>query len=42
VGINLYLAKTQKENGKNPAFSYFVSGMCFSFGLTKLIELFLK
>ena len=40
--LNLYSAKTQKENGRNPAFSYFVSGMCFSFGLTKLIELLLK
>ena len=42
MGLNLFSAKTQKENGKNPAFSYFVSGMCFGFGLTKLIELFLK
>jgi len=42
MGLNLFSAKTQKENGKNPAFSYFVSGMCFSFGLTKLFELFLK
>ena len=42
MGLNLYSAKTQKENGRNPAFSYFVSGMCFSFGLTKLIELLLK
>jgi hypothetical protein len=42
MGLNLFSAKTQKENGRNPAFSYFVSGMCFSFGLTKLIELFLK
>jgi len=42
MGLNLFSAKTQKENGKNPAFSYFVSGMCFSFGLIKLIELFLK
>jgi len=42
MGLNLYAAKTQKDNGRNPAFSYFVSGMCFGFGLTKLIELFLK
>jgi hypothetical protein len=40
--LNLFSAKNQKENGRNPAFSYFVSAMCFSFGLTKLIELFLK
>jgi hypothetical protein len=42
MGLNLYGAKTQKDNGRNPAFSYFVAGMCFGFGLTKLIELFLK
>ena len=23
MGLNLYSAKTQKENGRNPAFSYF-------------------
>ena len=42
VGINLYLAKNQKDNGRNPAFSYFVAGMCFCFGLSQLIELLLK
>jgi hypothetical protein len=40
MGLNLFSAKTQKENGRNPAFSYFVSGMCFSFGITQVIKLF--
>ena len=40
--INLYGAKIQKEKGRNPAFSYFVAGMCFGFGLSQLIKLFLK
>jgi hypothetical protein len=42
TGLNLYGAKTQKDNGRNPAFSYFVAGMCFGFGLSQLIKLFLK
>ena len=42
VAINLYIVKTQKDLGKNPAFSYFVAGMCFGFGLGKLLELLLK
>jgi hypothetical protein len=42
VGLNLYLAKNQKDNGRNPAFGYFLAGMCFSFGLSQLIELLLK
>ena len=42
MGLNLFSAKTQKENGRNPAFSYFVAGMCFGFGLSQLIELLLK
>ena len=39
VGLNLYGAKTQKDNGRNPAFSYFVAGMCFGFGVSQLIKL---
>jgi hypothetical protein len=42
TGLNLYGAKTQKDNGRNPAFSYFVAGMCFGFGLSGLIKLLLK
>ena len=39
VGINLYLAKNQKDNGRNPSFSYFVAGMCFGVGVSQLIKL---
>ena len=42
TGINLFAAKHQKENGRNPAFNYFVAGICFGFGLLRLIELLLK
>ena len=42
VILNLYGAKTQKDKGMNPAFSYFIAGMCFGFGLSQLIELLLK
>lgn len=39
MGVNLYGAKRQKENGENPAFSYFVAGMAFGLGLYKLLTL---
>ena len=42
TALNLYFAKNQKDNGRNPAFSYFVAGMCFGFGFSQLIELLLK
>jgi hypothetical protein len=42
TGLNLYGAKTQKDNGRNPAFNYFVAGICFGFGLLRLLELLLK
>ena len=42
VALNLYGAKTQKDEGMNPAFSYFVAGMCFGSGITRLLELLLK
>ena len=42
MGLNLYGAKTQKENGRNPGFSYFCAGICCMGGLTQLIKLFLK
>jgi hypothetical protein len=38
VGLNLYGAKNHKDNGRNPAFSYFVAGMCFGLGITRLIR----
>ena len=42
MGLNLYGAKDQQENGRNPAFRYFVAGVCCMGGLTQLIKLFLK
>ena len=42
AALNLYGAKVQKDGGRNPAFNYFVAGMTFGFGVTKLIELLVK
>ena len=42
MGLNLYGAKTQQDNGRNPGFSYFIAGICCMGGLTQLIKLFLK
>ena len=39
MGLNLYGAKTQQDNGKNPGFSYFVAGICFMGGIYELIKL---
>ena len=39
MGLNLYVAKRQEENGKNPAFSYFVVGICFMGAIHALINL---
>jgi hypothetical protein len=39
MGLNLYGAKTQQENGRNPGFSYFVSGICCMGGIIQLIKL---
>jgi hypothetical protein len=41
-GLNLYGAKVQKDGGRNPSFNYFVAGMTFGFGVSKLIELLIK
>jgi len=41
-GLNLFAAKATKDRGRNPAFSYFVAGMTFGFGVARLIELLLK
>jgi hypothetical protein len=41
-GLNLLGAKSVKENGGNPMFNYFVAGMTFGFGISKLIEIYLK
>jgi len=40
MGLNLYLAKTNQENGKNPGFSYFVAGLCCMGGIVGLMKLF--
>jgi hypothetical protein len=39
MGLNLYGAKKQQENGRNPGFSYFVAGICCMGGITQLIKL---
>lgn len=39
MGLNLYGAKTQQENGKNPGFSYFVAGVCFMGAIHAIIKL---
>jgi len=39
MGINLYLAKVQTEQGRNPAIQYFVAGMCFMGAIDALIKL---
>ena len=39
MGLNLYGAKTQQDNGRNPGFSYFVAGICCMGGITQLIKL---
>ena len=38
--INLYSAKTQQENGRNPGFQYFCAGICCMGGIYGLINLF--
>lgn len=40
MGLNLYGAKTQQDNGRNPGFSYFVAGLCCMGGICGLIKLF--
>jgi hypothetical protein len=42
TALNLYGAKSQKDRGRNPAFSYFVAGMTFGFGFLRLLELLIK
>ena len=39
MGLNLYLAKTQKDNGRNPAFQYFVAGFCCMGAVNELVKL---
>ena len=39
MGLNLYIAKTQKDNGRNPAFQYFVAGFCCMGAVNALVKL---
>ena len=39
MGLNLYTAKSKQENGKNPAFSYFVAGLCCMGVIHELVKL---
>jgi hypothetical protein len=39
MGLNLYLAKTQKENGKNPGFQYFAAGICCMGAIHAIVNL---
>ena len=40
--LNLIGAKSMVNQNKNPWFNYFVAGMTFGIGISKLITLFLK
>jgi len=42
TALNLFTAKSLKDRGRNPAFNYFVAGMCFGFGFLRLLELLIK
>ena len=42
MALNLFGAQRLKMMGKNPAFNYFVAGMAFGFGVSKLIEISFK
>ena len=39
MGLNLYGAKTQQDSGRNPAFSYFVAGICCMGAIYAFIKL---
>ena len=39
MGLNLYGAKTQQDNGRNPGFSYFVAGICCMGAIHAFIKL---
>jgi hypothetical protein len=42
MALNLIGAKSMENQDRNPWFQYFVAGMCFGFGLSQLIKLFLN
>ena len=39
MGLNLYAAQSQQENGKNPGFNYFVAGFCCMGAIVQLVRL---
>ena len=39
MALNLMAARMTKLKGGNPAFSYFVAGLCCAFGISALIKL---
>ena len=39
MGLNLYAAKTQQDNGRNPGFSYFIAGVCFMGAIHAVVKL---
>lgn len=39
MGLNLYAAKVQQDNGKNPGFQYFVAGVCFMGAISAIVKL---
>jgi len=39
MGLNLYLAKIQQDNGRNPGFNYFVAGTCFMGAIYAIVKL---
>ena len=41
MGLNLYGGKERQENGQNPAFSYFIAGVCFMGAIHAFIKLVL-
>jgi hypothetical protein len=42
MGLDLICAKSLENQDRNPWFSYFVAGMTCGFGITQLIELYVK
>jgi hypothetical protein len=39
MGLNLFSAKSQQENGRNPGFQYFVAGFCCMGAVHALVNL---
>ena len=39
MGLNLYAGKIKQKNGQNPAFTYFVAGICCMGAIYAFIKL---